>query len=224
MRTKILNKKSAFVNANSKGGVSVKKQRGVNGIYARFGKRALDATFSLILLAFLAFPMFVIAVAIRADSRGGAIFKQKRRGRNGEIFICYKFRTMYNEAPRYTPASDFAEYGRYVTRTGRFLRRTSLDELPQLFNVLRGDMSLVGPRPLICEEEGMHLSRMDAGIYRLRPGITGMAQVRGRNLLDDSQKLENDRFYLSNLKMGLDVKILFMTLFKVIKKEGVQTE
>ncbi|MBE6592709.1 MAG: sugar transferase [Ruminococcaceae bacterium] len=193
-------------------------------MYARFVKRALDVLFSIILLLLLAFPMLIIAVFIRADSEGKAIFKQRRRGREGKVFVCYKFRTMYCNAPPYTPASDFDGYERYVTRTGRFLRRTSLDELPQLFNVLRGEMSLVGPRPLICEEKDMHRLRMSAGVYRLRPGITGMAQVRGRNLLDDAEKIKNDSYYLSNLRMGLDLKILFITLLKVIKKEGIKTE
>lgn len=202
----------------------MKKQIGISGIYARFVKRTLDLLFSIILLLLLAFPMLIIAVFIRADSKGKAIFKQRRRGREGKVFVCYKFRTMYCNAPPYTPAADFDGYERYVTRVGRFLRRTSLDELPQLVNVFRGEMSLVGPRPLICEEEDMHRMRMSAGVYHLRPGITGMAQVRGRNLLDDTQKLENDSYYLSNLKIGLDLKILFMTLFKVIKKEGIETE
>jgi O-antigen biosynthesis protein WbqP len=200
------------------------KKQGEFGIYARFIKRMLDIVFSAVLLALLALPMLFIAAAVRADSDGGAIFRQRRRGRGGEIFVCYKFRTMYRDAPHDMPASSSVDYGRYVTRVGRFLRSTSLDELPQLFNVLRGEMSLVGPRPLICQEENMHSARMSSGVYQLRPGITGMAQICGRNLLDDEQKLENDRYYLSNLKIGLDVKILFKTFFKVLKKEGAEAE
>lgn len=200
------------------------KRRAECGIYVRFIKRILDVVFSALLLLLLALPMLAIAVAIRAESDGGAIFRQRRRGRGGEIFICYKFRTMYREAPPYTPASSFEDRDRYVTRIGRFLRSTSLDELPQLYNVLCGQMSIVGPRPLICEEEEMHNLRMSAGIYRLRPGITGMAQVCGRNMLDDDQKLEKDRYYLSNLKIWLDLKIVFKTFFKVLKKEGIEAE
>ena len=200
------------------------KKQGECGIYARFVKRILDIVLSVLLLLLLAFPMLLIAVAVRADSDGDAIFRQRRRGKDGRIFVCYKFRTMYRNAPSDVPASSFADHDRYVTRVGRFLRRTSLDELPQLFNVICGQMSLGGPRPLICEEENMHRSRMDAGVYRIRPGITGMAQVCGRNMLDDEQKLENDRYYLYNLRIGLDAKIIFKTFFKVIKKEGIEAE
>ena len=164
--------------------------------------------------------MTVIAVCIRLDSNGEIIFKQKRCGRDGKEFICYKFRTMYQSAPKNIPASSFVDYKRHVTRVGRFLRRSSLDELPQIFNVLRGDMSLVGPRPLIFEEAQMHEKRMREGVYKLRPGITGMAQVSGRNLLDDEEKLENDRYYLDNLRLWLDLKICAYTLVKIFSKEG----
>ncbi len=194
------------------------------GVYCKYVKRMLDMVFSLALIFFLLLPMLIISVAIRADSSGKAIFKQKRCGRRGKIFICYKFRTMSVDAPDNIPASDFHDRKKYVTRVGRFLRRTSLDELPQLFNVLKGDMSLVGPRPLIFEEKSIHERRIQIGIYELRPGITGMAQVSGRNLLDDDEKLRNDRYYLDNLRLGLDFKILFRTVGKVLQREGLERE
>ena len=193
-------------------------------MYGRYIKRLLDVIFSTVLLVFLCLPMLAIAVAIRIDSRGGAIFKQERRGRDGGVFVCYKFRTMYKSAPPCVPASKLSDADRYITRVGGFLRRSSLDELPQLLNVLMGDMSLVGPRPLICEESDIHERRMEEGIYTLRPGITGMAQVSGRNLLDDGEKLENDKYYLHNLRVSLDLKILLRTVAKVITKEGVSRE
>ncbi len=192
-------------------------------IYCRYTKRLLDIVLSFLLLFFLLLPMLFIAVAIRVDSRGNAIFKQKRMGRGGRIFVCYKFRSMYIDAPDRMPASKLCDGRKYVTRVGRLLRRTSLDELPQLFNVLKGDMSLIGPRPLICEEEEIHKRRMDGGVYSLRPGITGMSQINGRNLLCDEEKLRGDMYYLQNIRMWLDVKILFRTLFKVADGEGVQT-
>lgn len=192
-------------------------------IYCRYVKRILDFVFSFLLLFFLLLPMLVIAVAIRSDSFGNAIFKQKRMGRGGRVFICYKFRTMYVSAPPDRPAADFSDSEKYVTRVGRFLRRSSLDELPQLFNVLKGDMSLIGPRPLICEEKEIHKRRMDGGIYALRPGITGMAQVSGRNLLCDEDKLRTDAYYLENIKIWLDIKILLKTFSKVIKGEGIRS-
>ena len=193
-------------------------------MYGRYIKRLLDVIFSALLLVFLCLPMLAIAIAIQIDSRGGAIFKQERRGRDGRVFVCYKFRTMHKSTPPYVPASRLSGAERYVTRVGGFLRRSSLDELPQLVNVLMGDMSLVGPRPLICEESDIHERRMEEGIYTLRPGITGMAQVSGRNLLDDGEKLENDKYYLHNLRVSLDLKILLRTVAKVITKEGVSRE
>ena len=192
----------------------------LNRIYRAFLKRALDLILALVLSILLLLPMLIIAVAIRAESDGSAIFKQERRGRGGRVFICYKFRTMRRDAPSNMPASSFQGRELYVTHVGRFLRRSSLDELPQLFNVIRGDMSLVGPRPLICEENEIHDGRQREGVYALRPGITGMAQIGGRNSLDDREKLEKDTYYLHNLRPSLDAKILFSTLSCVIKREG----
>lgn len=191
-------------------------------IYCIYVKRALDIIFSSLLIFFLLLPMFIISVIIRSESRGNAIFKQKRVGRNGRVFVCYKFRTMYITAPKSIPASEFKESEKYITRVGAFLRRTSLDEIPQLFNVLKGNMSLIGPRPLICEEIDIHKKRMDSGVYFLRPGITGMAQISGRNLLRDDEKLSKDMYYLENVKFWLDLKILFRTMFKVANGDGVE--
>ena len=199
-------------------------KRAMGTLYAEHVKRFLDIIFSCLLLLFLCLPMLVIAVMIRSESEGGAIFKQKRMGRGGKVFVCYKFRTMYKDAPPYVPAAKLGDVQSHVTRVGGFLRRSSLDELPQLINVLVGDMSLVGPRPLICDEVDIHERRMEEGIYALRPGITGMAQISGRNLLDDGEKLENDKYYLQNIRPSLDAKILLRTVAKVITKEGVSRE
>ena len=192
----------------------------LNRIYRAFLKRAFDLILALVLSILLLLPMLIIAVAIRAESEGSAIFKQERRGRGGRVFVCYKFRTMRRDAPSNMPASSFQGRELYVTRVGRFLRCSSLDELPQLFNVIRGDMSLVGPRPLICEESEIHDGRQRVGVYALRPGITGMAQIGGRTSLDDREKLEKDTYYLHNLRPSLDAKILFSTRSCVIKREG----
>lgn len=199
----------------------MKVTKDCHGIYRRYVKRMLDIIFSTMLIVLLLPFMVIIGALIRIDSSGGAIFKQKRMGRNAKEFTCYKFRTMKKEAPHGIPAKDLADPERYVTRVGRFLRRSSLDELPQLFNVFLGNMSIVGPRPLICEEKEIHRLRGEAGIYTLRPGITGLAQINGRNLLCDSEKIENDRIYLDNLKIRLDAKILFLTLGCVIGGKGI---
>ena len=199
----------------------MKAKKGILGVYCRYTKRFLDIFFSIILIILLVPLMLFISLIIVLDSKGGAIFKQKRMGRDGKIFTCYKFRTMRTDAPHSVPAKDLAHPELYVTRLGAFLRRSSLDELPQLFNVLKGDMSLVGPRPLICEEAEVHQMRKMAGIYMLRPGLTGLAQISGRNLLCDSDKIENDKIYLDNVRMRLDAKIILLTVGCVLGGKGI---
>ena len=197
-------------------------------------KRGLDIVLSVGLLAALGIPMLLIWVAVRLDSRGAGIFRQVRIGRNGRPFVCYKFRTMYEYAPHSCPSSKLSEAQEYVTPIGRILRRTSLDELPhrilrrtsldelpQLFNVLKGDMSLVGPRPLIIEEGDIHLQRRAMGVYELRPGITGLSQVSGRNAISDELKARLDRRYLEEFGLMQDVRILSRTVGRVISGDGV---
>ena len=201
----------------------MRTQKGILSVYCRYVKRFLDIFFSTLLIIFLSPLMLIISVSIILESRGGAVFKQERMGRNGRIFICYKFRTMRADAPHSIPAKELREPEKYVTCVGKLLRRSSLDELPQLFNVLRGDMSIVGPRPLICEEIEVHKMRESVGIYSLRPGLTGLAQVNGRNLLCDSEKIENDKLYLDNVRMRLDLKIIFMTFACVFVGKGISS-
>ena len=184
-------------------------------------KRGLDIMLSVGLLAALGIPMLLIWVAVRLDSRVAGIFRQVRIGRNGRPFVCYKFRTMYEHAPHSCPSAKLSEPQEYVTPIGRILRRTSLDELPQLFNVLKGDMSLVGPRPLIIEEGDIHLQRRAMGVYELRPGITGLSQVSGRNAISDELKARLDRRYLEEFGLMQDVRILSRTVGRVISGDGV---
>ena len=196
-------------------------KKGTQSAYCRYIKRILDILFSAVLIVFLMPIMVIIGAAVRIESNGGAIFKQKRVGQNKKEFICLKFRTMRIDTPQNIPASKLSDPQKYITRVGKFLRRSSLDELPQLFNVLKGDMSLVGPRPLIFEETEMHERRENEGIYALRPGLTGLAQIKGRNLLLDNEKLENDKFYLENLRIRLDARILFLTVGCVFAGKGI---
>lgn len=196
-------------------------KKGTQSAYCRYIKRILDILFSAVLIVFLMPIMVIIGAAVRIESNGGAIFKQKRVGQNKKSFICFKFRTMRIDTPQNIPASKLSDPQKYITRVGKFLRRSSLDELPQLFNVLKGDMSLVGPRPLIFEETEMHERRENEGIYALRPGLTGLAQIKGRNLLLDNEKLENDKFYLENLRIRLDARILFLTVGCVFAGKGI---
>lgn len=189
-------------------------------VYAKI-KRALDIFFSALLLFFLVIPMLLIWLTVRISSRGEGIFRQLRIGRDGKSFVCYKFRTMYKGAPANTPSSEFLSVAKYVTPIGRILRRTSLDELPQLFNVLRGDMSLVGPRPLISEEAEVHRLRREYGVYSIRPGLTGLSQINGRDSLTDRRKAELDRAYLEAFGFIQDVKIIGKTVAGVISGDGI---
>ena len=192
----------------------------VGGAYLRI-KRGLDIFFSALLLLFLLLPMGVIALLIIMDSPGGAVFRQRRVGQGGRTFLCYKFRTMYPHAPASCPTSAFEDAARYVTPVGRFLRRSSLDELPQLWNVLRGDMSLVGPRPLIPEEGQIHILRERCRVYRLRPGMTGLSQILGRDLLSDREKARLDSRYAHTVSFHGDCRILWRTLSRVWSGRGV---
>lgn len=187
-----------------------------------FLKRLLDVTFSLLLLVLLALPMLGIGAAVGLSSRGGILFRQARIGRGGKPFTCYKFRTMVREAPPNRPTADFPDAAHYVTPIGRLLRRTSLDELPQLYNVLRGDMSLVGPRPLIGEEHEVHRLRTEGGVYRVRPGMTGLAQIRGRDRLGDGEKAAYDIRYVEGLSLRQDLWIIGRTLGCVLSGQNAK--
>ena len=196
-------------------------QNSAIGAYAAV-KRAMDIVFSALSLLLLSIPMLLICLAIRIDAREKAIFSQKRVGRNEKVFECLKFRTMKKEAPRYCAKKDLNDADAFITRTGRFLRKTSLDELPQLWNVLKGDMSFIGPRPLIREETAVHDMRRAQHIYRVRPGISGYAQINGRDMISDERKVELDKYYLDHFSFALDVRILLGTVCKVLKKEDIR--
>ena len=175
-------------------------------------KRLLDIIFSAVLIFFLSIPMLIIALAVKLTSKGGAIFRQKRVGKDGRVFTCYKFRTMYDTAPKNRPKASFTDAERYITPVGRFLRKSSLDELPQLFCVLKGDMSLVGPRPLIENEGEIHDLRRRCGVYEIRPGITGLAQINGRDRVTDTEKARLDVKYTRSLSLTEDTRIIFKTV------------
>ena len=190
------------------------------GSYLKF-KRAADIAVSAVMLLLLALPMLLIAGLIAADSRGPVLFQQKRVGKDGKIFRCLKFRTMKTDAPRYCATDGLSNPEQYVTRIGRILRRTSMDELPQLINVLRGDMSLIGPRPLIPEEKEIHLLREHYGVYSVLPGITGWAQVNGRDFLSVRDKAKLDDFYVRHISFELDLLILARSVHKVLACKDV---
>lgn len=183
-------------------------------------KRGFDFAVSLALLIILFIPMLVISVIISLDSKGGPVFRQKRVGLDGREFYIYKFRTMDLNAPSEVATGDLVASESYITRAGRFFRRTSIDELPQLINVLKGDMSFVGPRPLIRGETDIHRLRTEHGVYSVRPGITGWAQVNGRDELSLVEKVRYDAEYVEKRSLMFDIAIIFRTIGVVTRGEG----
>lgn len=166
-------------------------------------------------------PLFlVVAILIKIESKGPIFFKQERIGKDNINFTIYKFRSMRTDTPDVaTHLLDNPDI--FITKIGGFLRRTSLDELPQLINILKGDMLFVGPRPALYNQYDLRDLRTEKGVQVLYPGVSGWAQVNGRDELEIPDKVEFDRQYLDMRSMMLDIKIVFMTLFKVFKSEGV---
>lgn len=194
-----------------------------------FLKRCFDIICSLIGLIFLSPIFLIIAIGIKIDSKGPVFFKQERRTINGEIFKIYKFRSMcINAEKQGTGLFNFANDPR-VTKIGRFLRDTSLDELPQLLNVLKGELSLVGPRPCVVYELGDFdtLNKKYKKRFKMKAGITGLAQVRGRNENSWEEKVKYDNQYIDLFQMRgilLDIQILFETIIKVFKSKNIYEE
>lgn len=187
------------------------------GPYEAFGKRALDAAAALVLLALLSPLLAVLWLVVRIGLGSPALFRQSRPGRRGAPFLLVKLRTMREASgPDGRPRPDSER----LTRLGRVLRATSLDELPELWNVLKGEMSLVGPRPLLMEYLPLYNDRQRRR-HDVRPGITGWAQVNGRNALSWEERFELDVWYVENLSLALDVKILWKTLTAVLSGTGI---
>ena len=174
-------------------------------------KRVADIMIALTVLLILSPLLLIVAAVISFGSPGGSIFRQQRIGRYGRPFFIYKFRTMYVEAPPDAAAADSDKTEPYITPFGRLLRRTSIDEIPQLWNVLKGDMSLVGPRPVVVAERELLRLRHESGAIAVRPGITGLAQVSGRGKLTPAQKAAFDEQYMCEQSFRLDVRILLAT-------------
>jgi len=183
-------------------------------------KRSWDIILALVLLIMLAIPMSLIALLIKLTSRGPVFYSSKRVGKDNVLFLMPKFRTMRTDAPLVaTHLLDHPE--QYISPAGKFLRRSSLDELPQLFSILRGDMSFVGPRPALFNQDDLVELRTKKGVHILTPGLTGWAQINGRDELPIPLKVEYDEYYLKNRSLLLDLKILIMTFSKVLRREGV---
>lgn len=190
--------------------------------YKTILKRVLDIIFSSILLIVLAVPMLLIFVLVKVTSEGPGVFVQKRFGQNSVPFSMMKFRTMTEGAP-VKANKDFDSIEHYVTPLGKFLRTTSLDELPQLVNVFLGRMSFVGPRPLASTDQFVIDGRRNTGADTVKPGITGLAQVNGRNFVTDEDKLKFDTVYSKNISFAMDVKIVALTIVNVLRKTGINS-
>lgn len=183
-------------------------------------KRAMDLLMACIGLLVLAIPMLIIAILIKLESAGPALFKQQRMGLGGKPFTIYKFRTMKKDAPPELATREFADSSNYITRLGGFLRRTSIDELPQLINIIKGDMSFVGYRPVCLTEVKLNETRQEYGVFALRPGITGLAQVKGRDTLRSPEKALLDKQYVEECSAKLDLWCCWQTVWTVISGKG----
>ena len=192
----------------------------MGGKLLNFMRRIFDVLVALGLILILAPLFLLVGLAVRLTSTGPALFSTRRVGKNSRLFTMYKFRSMKADTPQ-VATHLLKKPDQFLTPVGDFLRRTSLDELPQLINVLRGDMSLVGPRPALFNQEDLIALRTAGGVDALTPGITGWAQVNGRDELPIPEKVKLDEWYLKNRSAWLDLKIVGMTVFKVIRKEGV---
>ncbi len=196
-------------------------------IYLPF-KRFFDIFLSLLTIIVFSWLYLLIAIIIKMTSKGPVFFKQKRVGKNKKIFNILKFRTMRIDAPSNVPTHLLDNPEIYITKFGRFLRKTSLDELPQVFNIFVGQMSIVGPRPALWNQEDLIIERDKYGANRIRPGLSGWAQCHGRDTLPIEKKAELDGYYVKKFNIWMDIKIIFLTAIKAFvgkdEKEGKQSD
>ena len=190
-------------------------------MYSKLIKRPLDFTLSLLGLILLAIPMLIIALVIKLDSKGPVLFWQKRIGIHKTTYMMPKFRSMRTDTPANMPTHLLNDPARWITPVGRFLRKSSLDELPQLISILKGDMSIVGPRPALWNQDDLIAERDKYGANDVRPGLTGWAQINGRDELPIEVKARFDGEYVENLSFRMDCKCFFGTVGKVLKHDGV---
>lgn len=184
-------------------------------------KRIFDFLMSLIAIIILSPVILIVALAVKFTSPGPMLFKQRRIGKDNIEFEIYKFRTMRIDTPN-VPTHLLENPDQWITPVGKFLRKTSLDELPQLFNILKGEMSIVGPRPALYNQIDLRDMRTAVGVHKLIPGLTGWAQINGRDEIPLSLKVRFDKEYLDRKSFLFDIKIIFMTVLSVLKSDGVQ--
>ena len=191
-------------------------------MYKRYIKRCIDIVLSFLGILITWWLILIIVVIIKSTSKGPVFFRQKRIGIHKSEFYILKFRTMRIDTPKDTPTHLLEDPDRYITPIGRFLRKTSLDELPQILNILSGQMSIVGPRPALWNQYDLITKRDQYGANDIRPGLTGWAQINGRDELPIDVKARLDGEYVKNLSFLLDMRIFFLTFASVWKREGVK--
>ena len=190
-------------------------------MYRKYIKRIIDFILSLVAIVILSPLLLLIAILIKLDSEGPVLFKQKRIGMHKTHFYMLKFRTMRIDSPKDVPTHLLENPDQWITRIGKFLRKTSLDELPQLFNIIKGEMSIIGPRPALWNQDDLIAERDKYGANDVRPGLTGWAQVNGRDELPIEVKARYDGEYVQKMSFMFDLKCLLKTVVSVIKGEGV---
>ena len=189
-------------------------------IYSFF-KRIFDIVCSLLAIIIFALPMLIVAIAIKCDSKGPVLFKQERVGKNKKLFKIWKFRSMYTNTDPNAPTHQLGNANSHITRVGKFIRKTSIDELPQLFNILSGKMSFVGPRPALWNQYDLIEERDKYHANDIKPGLTGLAQVSGRDELEIPVKAKFDGEYVKKREFFYDIWLIIKTAFKVLKHDGV---
>ena len=190
-------------------------------MYKKFLKRFFDIVLSAMGILILGIPMIIIAIAIKVDSKGPVLFKQKRVGKGKKHFMILKFRTMRTDTPHDAPTHELSDPQKWITKVGGFLRKTSLDELPQLFNIFVGHMSVIGPRPALWNQFDLIAERDKYGANDVRPGLTGWAQINGRDELEIDVKAKLDGEYIEKMGLFFDIKCFVGTIFSVLKSDGV---
>ena len=191
-------------------------------MYERYIKRLLDIILSLAATIILAIPMGIVALWIKIDSPGPVFFKQRRVGKDKTHFNILKFRTMRGDTPHDVPTHLLKNADSYITKSGAFLRKTSLDELPQIYNILAGQMSVIGPRPALYNQYDLIEARDKVHANDVRPGLTGLAQVNGRDELPIPVKARLDGEYVQKMSFGFDLKCFFGTFLSVLRRDGVR--
>lgn len=190
-------------------------------MYKHFLKRVIDFILSLIGLIVLSPVFIILCIWIRLDSKGPIFFRQKRVGKNKKHFNILKFRTMYIDTPKDMPTHMLSNPDQYITKAGKFLRKTSLDELPQIINILKGEMAIIGPRPALWNQDDLIAQRDKYGANDIKPGLTGWAQINGRDELEIDVKASLDGYYVEHMSFLFDMKCFFGTITSVLKHEGV---